>query len=174
MKSNRSLRASWGLLLVLLVLALVFLYLTERSYAAFREALQQIQLGLRLTSYQEEDSLRARARLHFTVTVKMPEVGMPAWLELIDWYLKSADGSVHLGFYTMGEKQLELVPGGTLEVSLEAVVEGYNFENLQKLIEAADGPTQLLFQGMTRVMFRLPRDEVREKIPLTSVFELRE
>lgn len=168
----RSEERSWryvvgvGLLAVLLVVSLVLLALSERSYTAFREALQGIQFAVRLTHFEQLSS--QEARLRWIVTVTMPPLKIPALLELIDWHLYSGDGSTYLGFYTSGEMELALTP--LTEVSLEAVVGGAHFEKLQRL--QAEPETTLLFQGMARVMFRLSHKEERKKIPVVGVFTL--
>lgn len=168
----RSEECSWryvvgvGLLIALSVVSLVLLALTERSYTAFREALQRIQFAIRLESF--EQIAPQEVRLRWVVTVTMPVQKIPITLELLDWYLYSADRDTYLGFYTSGEIQLALT--SITEVPVEAVVSGPNFEKLQRLQEKPG--TTLLFQGMARVMFQLPQKEERKKIPVVGVFML--
>ncbi len=169
----RSEQRSWrqiagvGLLAISLVLSLVLLLLTERSYGAFREALQRIQFEIRLRDFQQ--IAPQQARFQWRALITMPELKVPAWLELLDWKLYSADGSVYLGFYTTSEVQIALT--SATEVSLEAVIEGPNFEKLQHL-QAASKSVELLFQGTARVLFRLPQGEIRKKIPAVGTFTL--
>lgn len=158
--------AAWGLLSLLLLISLVSLYFTESSYGAFREALQQIQFEIRLTDYQLAPR---QVRLQWVAIVKMPPVKIPAWLELLDWHLRGADGNVHLGFYTTRDVQIELVAGGITEVPLEAVLEGSNVEELEQL-RAPNEAVSLLFDGKALIMFQLPRGERREKFDVISTF----
>ena len=170
MKSeNRSWRqiAGAGLLAALLILSVILLLLTERSYGAFRKTLQSIQFEIRLTDFQQIAPQQARFQWQATVTV--PELKVPAWLELLDWKLYSADESVYLGFYTTSEIEIALT--ATTEIPLEAVIEGPNFEKLQNLL-AESGSVGLRFQGTARVLFRLPQGEVRKKIPAVGIFTL--
>lgn len=170
----RSEERSWryvvgvGLLIVLSVVSLVLLALTERSYTAFREALQGIQFTVRLTLFEQIAS--QEARLQWTVTVTMPAQKIPASLELLDWHLYSADGSTYLGYYTSGDVQIALGP--TTEVPLEATIRGPNLEKLQRLQEESPQETALLFQGVALVMFQLPQREERKKFPVVGVFIL--
>lgn len=157
--------AGIGLLAAIFVLSLVLLFLTERSYGAFRDTLKNIQFEIRLTSWEETAPQQARLRWQATVTI--PDLKVPVQLELLDWHLRSADGRVHLGFYTTGEVQIALTKATS--IPLEALLEGPNFEKLQRL--RAESQT-LLFDGMARVMFRLPQGEVRKKIPAASTFTL--
>lgn len=169
----RSEQRSWrqiagvGLLAAVLVLSVVLLILTERSYGAFRETLQRIQFEIRLTDFQQIAPQQARFQWQALVTA--PNLKVPAWLELLDWKLYSADGSVYLGFYTTSEIQVALT--STTEVPLEAVIEGPNLEKLQRL-QAESQTVELLFQGIMRVLFRLPQGEVRKKIPAQGIFVL--
>ncbi len=163
--------AGWGLLSLLLLISFISLYLTESSYGAFREALQQIQFEMRLTDYQEEPAPKQQVRLHWVATVKMPPVKILAQLELLDWHLRSADGSVHLGFYTSKDIEIELPAGKETEVPLEAVLTGSNVEELQQLRQDKKA-VGLLFQGTALVMFQLPQGQVRKKIPVVASFTL--
>ncbi len=152
-----------------LIVSLALLYLTESSYGAFREALQQIQFSIRLTGYQE--MAPQQARLQWMATVKMPPVKILAQLELLDWHLRSADGSVHLGYYTSKDIEIELPAGKETEVPLEAVLTGSNVEELQQLRQDEEA-VRLLFQGIALVMFQLPQGQVRKKIPVMASFTL--
>lgn len=169
----RSERGSWrqlagiSLLGASLLVSLVLLFMTERSYGAFRETLRNIQFEIRLISWEE--IAPQRARLRWVATVTAPHLKTPSWLELLDWHLRSADGSVYLGFYTTSEIQVALTSGVT--IPLEAVLEGPNFEKLQGLREQSS-QVALLFQGNARVMFRAPQGEVRKIIPVVGMFAL--
>lgn len=169
----RSERSSWrqiagvGLLAALLILSVILLVLTERSYAAFRRTLQSIQFEIRLTDFQQIAS--QQARLQWQAIVTIPELEVPAQLELLGWKLYSADGGTYLGSYTTSEIEITLTP--TTEIPLEAVIEGPNFEKLQHL-RAESGIVELLFQGTARVLFQLPQGGVRKKIPAVGVFAL--
>ncbi|MFN4217883.1 MAG: hypothetical protein ACK4HB_01135 [Candidatus Bipolaricaulia bacterium] len=170
MKSeNRSWRqlAGISLLAVSLCISLVLLFLTERSYGAFRETLRNIQFEIRLTGVEQIGP--QQVRLRWIATVTAPTLKVPSWLELLDWKLYSADESVYLGFYTTSEIQIALASGR--EIPLEAVVEGPNFEKLQRLREQSS-EVALLFQGTARVMFRAPQGEVRKKLPAVGIFTL--
>jgi len=170
----RSERRSWleivgvSLLGVLLLISLVLLFLTEQSYAAFRQLLQGIQFTVELTDF--EQVAPQQAHLRWIVTVTIPNLKTPASLELVDWHVRSADGSMHLGYYTTGEIQITLA--SVTKVPVEAVIEGPNFEELQQIREASEGA--LLFQGMARLRFRLPRGEEIKIIPVVGVFTLPE
>lgn len=171
MKSEkRSWRQIAGALLLaaLLTLSLVLLTLTERSYAAFRETLQRFQFEIRLTEFRTIGP--QQARLHWQARLAVPELKIPAWLELLDWKLYSADGRVYLGFYTTSEVQIDLT--AAMEIPLEAQIEGPNFEKLQQLLQAESETVALLFQGTARVLFRLPQGEVRKKIPTVGLFAI--
>lgn len=169
----RSEERSWrplagiGLLAITLVVSLVLLFLTERSYGAFRETLRNLRFEIGLISWEEIAPQRARLRWLATVTV--PDLNVPSWLELLDWHLRSADERVYLGFYTTSEVQIALTSG--VKIPLEAVIEGPNFEKLQSL-RAESSEVALLFQGTARVMFRAPRGEVRKKVPVMGLFTL--
>jgi len=159
--------AGVGLLAASLLASLTLLFLTERSYGAFRETLKNIQFEVRLVSW--EQIAPQQVRLRWLATVAAPVLKVPTWLELVDWHLRSADESVYLGFYTTSEVQIALQPGA--EIPLEAVVAGPNFEKLQGVREKSS-EVALLFQGTARVMFRAPRGEVRKKVPVVGSFTL--
>ncbi len=157
---------------MLLMVSLALLYLTESSYGAFRQALQQIQFDIDLTDHSELP--QQQVRLQWVVTVTMPTVKILAQLELLDWHLRSADGSVHLGFYTSKDIEIELPAGKETEVPLEAVLTGSNVEELQQLRQTVpnEEAVMLLFQGTALVMFQLPQGQVRKKIPVMGSFTL--
>ncbi len=163
--------AGIGLLAALLLLSLALLILTERNYGMFREALRTIQFEIRFTGIDQSESRKAHLRWQVTVTGPAPKV--QSRLELLDWHLRSADQSVHLGFYTTSEIHVALASG--TEIPLEAVVEGNNFDKLQRLRdESPNGTVQLLFDGHARVVFRAPRGEISKIIPVVGVFTLAE
>jgi hypothetical protein len=158
---------------MLLMVSLALLYLTESSYGAFRQALQQIQFDIDLTGHSEFPQ-QQQVRLQWVVTVTMPSVKILAQLELLDWHLRSADGSVHLGFYTSKDIEIELPAGKETAVPLEAVLTGSNVEELQQLRQTVpdEEAVMLLFQGTALVMFELPQGQVRKKIPVRGSFTL--
>ncbi|MCX8103209.1 MAG: hypothetical protein N3E42_02030 [Candidatus Bipolaricaulota bacterium] len=158
-----------SLLAASLLLSVVLLGLTERNYAAFRETLRHIQFEIRLVEFQQIESQRALLRWHARASGPAPKV--PSSLELLDWHLRSADGSVYLGFYTTSEIEVALAPG--VEIPLEAVVEGNNFAKLRRLREESPGgAVPLRFDGAARVVFRAPRGKVSKIIPVVGVFTL--
>jgi predicted metal-dependent TIM-barrel fold hydrolase len=157
-----------SLLGVLLIVSLALLFLTEQSYAAFKATLQGIQFAVQLTDVEQVAPQQAHLRWIITVTIPNPKI--PASLELLDWHLRSVDGSMHLGYYTTGEIQVALA--SLTEVPAEALIEGPNFEKLQRIQEASE--RALLFQGMARLRFRLPRGEESKIIPVEGIFTLPE
>jgi hypothetical protein len=161
-------RIGLSLLAAVALISGVSLGVAEYRYVAFRQTLQQIQFAVRLTDFAlvEENQ---HARLRWIVTVTMPTLQIPAFLELLDWHVRSADESTYLGYYTTGEIQVALT--SMTEIPIEATIEGPNFEKLQRLLAESPQPT-LLFQGAARVMFQLPRAEERKKIPVVGVFTL--
>ncbi len=161
-------RIGLGLLAAVLVVSGVSLAWTEYHYIAFRQTLQQIRFAVRLTDFDSADDQHARFR--WVVTVTMPSPKIPAFLELLDWHMYSADGSTYLGYYTTGEMQVALT--SMTEIPIAATLEGPNFEKLQHLLAESLPETSLLFQGMARVMFQLPRAEERKKIPIMGLFTL--
>jgi len=166
MRFDRRWLAPVGLLVLVFVVSLVLLTWAERRYTEFLETLQGIQFSVELADF--EQTAPQQARLRWVVTVTIPNPKTPASLELLDWRVRSADERTHLGYYTTGETQIALA--SVTEIPVEAVIEGPNFEKLQRLQEASE--TTLLFVGSARVVFQLPRGRESKIIPVVGVFTL--
>jgi len=169
----RSEKGSWrqivgiGLLSLALIVSVALLVWAERRYTEFRETLQGIEFSVQLTDFEITPQ---QARLRWIVTVAMRAQKTPAWLELLEWHVYSADGETYLGLYSTGEIQIALAPN--IEIPLEATLEGPNLEKLQRLLEKSPQEIALLFQGGTRVMFQLPRGQENKKIAVVGVSTL--
>jgi hypothetical protein len=166
MRFDRRRLAPVGLLVLVLVVSGVLLAWAERRYAEFLETLQGIQFSVQLTDFEQISP--QQARLRWVVTVTIPNPKTPASLELLDWHVRSANERTHLGYYTTGETQIALA--SVTQIPVEALIEGPNFEKLQRLLEASE--TALLFAGSARVVFQLPRGRESKIIPVEDVFTL--
>jgi hypothetical protein len=164
MRFDRRRLAPVGLLVLVFAVSLILLAWAERRYAEFLETLQGIRFSVKLTDF--EQIAPQQARLRWVVTVTIPNPKTPASLELLDWHVRSE--RTHLGYYTTGETQIALA--SVTKIPVEAVIEGPNFEKLQRLQEASE--TTLLFAGSARVVFQLPRGRESKIIPVEDVFTL--